>query len=108
MTTSGPNSAGTGANDASVGTKAWTSTSITASDNSYATIGSSMTTNQTTQYLKCTNFNFAIPAGATINGITAEAELAEQDGFGSTTDIAVRIVKGGAIGSTDKSRAGVS
>lgn len=105
MTTSGPNSAGTGANDASVGTKAWTTTSsITTSNNSYATIGSSMTTNQTTQYLKCTNFSFAVPVGATVNGITVEAELAEQDSYGGTRDLAVRIVKGGTIGSTDKSR----
>jgi hypothetical protein len=106
MTTSGPNSAGTGANDASAGVKAWTkATAVTASDNSYATISSSSSASNT-QYLKCTNFNFAVPAGATVNGITVEAELAEQDGFGGTVDLAVRIVKGGTIGSTDKSRAG--
>jgi len=51
-------------------------------------------------YLKATNFGFAIPAGATINGIRAEIEMITNNGTGGVEN--VRIVKGGVIGSTDK------
>lgn len=99
---SGPNS-GSGANDASAGDVAWsTPTNIASSDDSYAT--SAIGSLQTTQYLVATGFGFSIPAGATINGITVEIEKS-RTGLGSVNDLAVRIVKGGVIGSTDKSNA---
>ena len=102
MATAGPNSAGTGANDASVGVRAWTNTgNITASDNIKAsTVMTGIQLN--TQYLKATNFGFSIPSGATINGITV---VIEKQGTG-TDDYRARIVKGGTIGATDKSKAG--
>lgn len=53
-------------------------------------------------YLKATNFGFSIPSGATINGIVAEIEK-KTDAGSDTTDKRVRIIKGGTIGSTDKS-----
>jgi hypothetical protein len=93
-------SAGTGANDASFGTGAWTTpTNITASDNARAT--QSLAAGATTQYLKATNFGFTIPAGATIDGIVVEVE--ELGGAG-LVEARARIVKADAtIGTTDKS-----
>lgn len=55
-------SPGTLADDAAVGTVAWSNPSNAASSNdSYATASGA---GGTTHYLKATNFGFAIPAGA--------------------------------------------
>lgn len=55
------------ANDASVGTQAWADpTNILLNDGSYATA-----TGGTSQYLAASNFGFAIPGDATIDGIEA-------------------------------------
>lgn len=102
MATAGPNSAGTGANDASVGERAWTNPgNITASDDTRAST-TMVGVELTTQYLKATNFGFSIPSGATINGITVNVE---KQASGSD-DYQVRIVKGGTIGATDRAKAG--
>jgi hypothetical protein len=98
--TSGPNNPSTGADDSSIGTITWTNpTRVTASDNSYAT--ASLNDNQISHYLKATGFGFAIPAGSTINGITASIEKKASTGK-RIQDYRVRIIKGGVIGSTDK------
>ena len=53
------------------------------------------------QFLKATGFGFAIPNAAVINGL--QVAVAK---FGiSCSDAAVRIVKGGTIGATDRSDA---
>ena len=99
MSTQGPLSAGTGANDSAFGTVAWSSPgNVTASDDSRATAVT--TAGQTTQYLKATNFGFSIPSGATINGIVVEFEVSATVGSGSR-DERIRIIKGETIGSTD-------
>ncbi len=103
---SGPNSASTGADDAGTGSVTWTSPeNITTSDNIGA--GAGLTSlNTTSHYLKATNFGFSIPSGATINGIVVEWERKDNDIMGANSkDNAVRIVKGGTIGATDKSSA---
>jgi hypothetical protein len=78
------------------------------SDSSYATaawvVGS-----KPTYYLKATNFGFAIPAGATINGIVAEIQ--EKSSVDTTSDYCseshVVIIKSdGTLGTTDKKVAG--
>lgn len=105
MASQGPNTTGTGADDSSIGTTAWTNpTNITASDDTYAT--GVVTFGVPTHYLKATNFGFSIPSGATIDGIVVEWERkATTNRGGGVLDNAVRIVKGGTIGSTDKSSA---
>ncbi len=99
-TSSGPLSPGTMANDTSTGTSGWSSIdNAKVSDNASASVaapGSSVTSN----YLKATNFGFAVPTGATINGITVEVEKKQQNGTG-VTDEKMRIVKGGTISSTN-------
>ena len=94
-------SAGTGANDASIGTVSWVNPgNITANDDNYATFASNNPA--TSVYLKGTNFGFAIPAGATINGIKVEVERFEHDGGYNVYDKSVKLVKGGAIVGSDK------
>jgi hypothetical protein len=100
--TEGPLSPSTAVDDSSIGTVVWTSPSnVTSSDNADADF------NPTgfpvdSHYLKATNFGFAIPSGATIDGIVVEVEKGRSSA-GAFIDNAVRIVKGGTIGTTDKS-----
>jgi MSHA biogenesis protein MshQ len=69
---------GTCADNATVGALAWSptpTTNVNTSDNVYATAtATSAISTQLTHYLKCTSYGFAIPAGATINGIVVKLE----------------------------------
>ena len=91
--------------DATVGTQAWTNPGNAAVfGGSSATISTNASV--TSHYLKCTNFGFSglIPAGSTIDGI--ELIVGRNGGvFGTAKDNAVRLVKGGVIGTTDKKSA---
>lgn len=107
-TDTGATNPGTLADDATVGTVAWNNPSNASSqNNTYASLiaDGDLTT---THYLKVTNFGFAIPTGATINGIKAEVDkystlfVLGSDDF---KDFQVRAVKGGTIGSTDRADA---
>jgi len=92
MATQGPNSPATLANVAFSGA-AWTNTSNAgASDNAYATVPVFGGFGQT-DILRCTNFGFSIPAGATINGITIDIEGVST---GSDAYYVVQPVKAGA------------
>ena len=100
MASEGPLSGATFADDATVGTVAWnTPGNAAASDDTDSS--AILVASAVSHYLKATNFGFAIPAGATIDGIVVEWEVAKTTG--GTVDNAARIVKGGTIGSTDKS-----
>lgn len=71
----GPSSPTANGNDASIGTVAWSNRPFAmASDNSYATVA-----NATSNYLSLTNFGFAIPGGATIDGIEVSIEKSRTD-----------------------------
>jgi hypothetical protein len=102
MASEGPNNAGTCVNDASFGVRAWTQVTNAegAINSTFATTGSQSGTVQC-QYLKATAFGFAIPAGATIDGI--QVDLQRKLMGTNCSDVRVRIVKGGVIGSTEKS-----
>lgn len=69
---------GSCANAAGVGTLAWAptpTTNVNTSDNVYATITApGAVGTYLTNHLKCIGYGFAIPAGATINGITVKLE----------------------------------
>ncbi|OYY63533.1 MAG: hypothetical protein B7Y51_05930 [Burkholderiales bacterium 28-67-8] len=94
------------------GTASWSSRSLSrawSSDNKYATVGLSAS-KLTSKYLQCLNYGFSIPASATINGITVNVDdkfSAGRGGAGSsyTQDAYMRIVKGGTIGTIDRSLA---
>jgi MSHA biogenesis protein MshQ len=84
-------------NDTSIGTRAWGGlTNVTAQDNVYATATAS--SSQITNYLKCTGYNFAIPAGATITGISVGPWVNATRTF---TVNAMQLVKADAIQPTD-------
>ncbi|MFH2133595.1 MAG: LamG domain-containing protein [Pseudomonadota bacterium] len=56
-------------NDNGIGTQTWSGlTNVATQDNVYAT--ATAINSQITNYLKCTGYNFTIPAGATITGIS--------------------------------------
>ncbi len=98
---SGPRLASVGADDASIGSKAWGGTlaQISAEDGQ----GPTVTLNgvEISHYLVATGFGFAIPSGATITGIKFEVKRASA--FRQyVKDAAVRAVKGGVIGTTDR------
>jgi hypothetical protein len=98
----GPNSPVAGADDPSIGTVAWSNPgSITASDDSRAT--ADLPAVATTHYLVATDFGFNIPLTATVTGIQVEWEKSLNSGAGALADSAVRIVKGGIVGSNDRS-----
>ena len=100
MTTTGPNIAGTGADDSAVGTITWaTPSNITADDGSEA--AASVTASAITHYLKGTNFGFSIPSGDTIDGILVEIDRRAQTAS-RITDVTVSIVKGGTVTGDNK------
>ena len=90
-----------GADDASVGSIAWTNPgNITAQDGVYA-VAVGPAGAATSHYLKVTGFGFALPSGATIQGIQVNiVRLAKGN---TTKDSAVRLVKAGSIQTTDRS-----
>ncbi len=105
MATQGPNSAGTGANDAAFGSYSWTNPgNIVSSDDTYASTGTGHSSADS-NYLKATNFGFSIPTGATIDGILVAVEkYVTNTTSGGAYDVRARIVKAdGTIGTTDKS-----
>ena len=94
-------------NDSSYGSWAWSSTSkATSSDDKKATV--TLGPYDVSNYLKATDFNFSIPDGSTITGISVEVERSATSTFqiAQIADIRVRIVKTGSIGSTNKAKAG--
>lgn len=101
MTTTGPNSPGTLADDSSVGTaQAWnTPANAASSNNSYTTAGvNGGIGTQETHYLKATNFGFAI-ADTQIDGILVEIErkCSHNSASDYVTDTKVQLVIGGTI-----------
>ncbi len=104
---SGPNSPGTAVNDTGIGSAAWGSPgNATASDNNQAS--ASIPLDAASNYLKATGFGFAIPSDAAIDGIQVEVERKDtnigHNGY-VVRDNAVRLVKAGVVGSTDRSSA---
>jgi len=100
--TAGPNTASTASNINCVSCTDWTSPgAVTSSDNSYATVP--LATTYESSYIKATNFGFSIPGGATIDGILVEWEVSVTDDLEPSYDIEAKIVKGGTIGSVDRS-----
>ena len=95
--------AGTGANDATVGTLTWSNPSFaTGSPDNNVT---DVTTNSygTTKYLKVTNFGFSLPGGVSITGCQVAIKRAYWIDI-TTKDSAIKLVLAdGSIGSTNKS-----
>lgn len=100
MASSGPNNPGTVTNDTNIGTVAWSSTGNAVSSNdawATAITGSGAISN----YLKLTNFGFALPAGAVIVGITAAVEWKSSRTNGGKLS-SIKLVIGSVISGNDK------
>lgn len=78
-----------------VGTIPWANPTNAVSSNSVYATASNVIRNTTTNYLKCTGFNLAVPSGATISGITVYVE--RKTSGGTIKDAFVYLIKGGAI-----------
>jgi LPXTG-site transpeptidase (sortase) family protein len=92
---SGPNFPGTGTDVAGVGTIAWANPGNVTSDNN---VNATATTNGVTHYLQATNYGFAIPAAATITGITVIIGRYGTTGAGNDVrDNVVSLIKGGVV-----------
>jgi hypothetical protein len=102
MPTAGPTSPGTIVDDSSFGTSAWSNPGNAATTNTvYAT--NPVTPTGNSRYLKATNFGFAIPDGATIDGIEVAIR---RKGLDAHRDARVRLVKAGTVQAADKAAAG--
>ena len=100
MSTAGPNSPGTAADDSAIGTLTWSNPSnIASSNDSKATVTGNG--GAVSHYLKATNFGFSVP-DATIDGVQFDIEMMKA-GAGNCNDSVVKLVKADAtLGSTDK------
>lgn len=107
----GPNAPGTTANDDAVGTVAWSDTDgAMANGEALVAVVSGGTGVEQSNYLLLTNFGFAIPAGATIDGIVASID---RDGNGQLIgagaeirDAVVKLVIGGVVTGNNKAITG--
>jgi hypothetical protein len=102
MSTAGPNYAGTAADDSGIGSVAWSNPSNAqgTADGSFATASLN---NNSSHYLKCTGFGFAIPVGATIDNIMVEWHVSRSGLITHTVeDKSCKLVVGGVITGTDK------
>ena len=93
--------AGTGADDASIGTITWTNPgNIVTTGNATA---SSVPENGITHYLKATNFNFSIPAGAAIQGVSVSINHSSSGNISPyIRDNSVRLIQGGSIAGSNR------
>lgn len=100
-------SASAAANDAGVGSRAWTSPGNLSTSND---VGSSSSVSAlavaTTNYLKATGFGFAIPSNANVDGIKVEIERRRTNAGDVVTDHEVKLVKGGVISGNNKAATG--
>jgi hypothetical protein len=77
------------------------------SDDVYAGyISTTSVTEETSEYLRATNFGFAIPSNATITGIKVAVER-KTDTANGIIDYSILIVQGGTPGGTDQSAGAV-
>jgi hypothetical protein len=102
----GPRDAGTGTNVTGIGTVAWSNANNIAGG---GTAGMSVNSNATTNYLQGTNYGFAIPANAVVNGINVTIRRSSSGIFGPfLQDNRVSLVKGGTVQATNKAVLGTN
>lgn len=87
------------ANDAAVGSVAWTGTGSALDGPNGAFASVSLTGAQTSNYLKLTGYGFAVPSGVTITGIQAQYYVTNGPGGGSWTPTA-KLAKAGVVTGT--------
>ena len=105
--TSGPNFAGAGATGGGAGVAWTTANNVTANDDNYATVTGTGTA--FSERLNTSNFGFAIPSGATINGIqvTLGRFRPLSVGSGNIRDNSLRLIKAGVVTGNDNANTGL-
>ncbi len=100
--TRSPTAAGDCTNQLGIGTVNWANTgNAISSNNGYA---SRSVDGTTSRWLRCLNYAFSIPAGATIVGIEVNVERkSNRTQNGGSQDAGMRLVKAGVIEATDRS-----
>ncbi len=107
--TAGANLPGTGASVTGIGNVAWTNpTNVLTNNNVYAT-ATLANASAVSNYLRATNYSFAIPATATITGIQVAISRFSTNVAGNVRirDNEVRLVKANAVIGTNKFNSGV-
>ena len=103
--TAGANNCASGANDTSTGSVAWSNPGNACSTGA-STTAAGLKSSILSNHLKITQFGFSVPTGSVIQGISFSVTRSTTVNKGNkATDNSVRIVKGGSIGSTDRSDA---
>lgn len=103
MADTGYRNPGTMADDSSVGSLIWNNPDNAKTSNNVYTTAVGGRYGGISHYLKATNFGFTVPAGAVINGILVQFE---RKATGTVSDLYVRIVKAGAVKTTNRAKAG--
>ncbi|WP_166380446.1 sialidase family protein [Catellatospora methionotrophica] len=97
--TTGPTEPATAASVTGIGTAAWsTPANALETDDLYTFAGLN---SSTSNYLKVTGFALAVPAGATVNGVSVAIERRASGSSGDLRDVSVKLVKGGTITGTE-------
>lgn len=105
MSSQGPKYPGTAISDTGnpLGSSVvWVSPEQAGVDDGNYTTATVTTIDEVSEYLKCTNFGFTVPGGATIDGIVVEIDR-KCDVASAFSDVSIKIVKGGTISGTDQS-----
>lgn len=97
--------AGTGSDDASVGTLAWNNPgNITSDDGVYAGM---IINNQQSHYLRASNFGFTLPADTVVDGIEVRIQKHQSGGTG-ITDTSIRLFDASASVAGDNKSTGAA
>ena len=101
-----PNYPGSGANNAGIGSLAWTNPNdITTSGSPYALASDIPSGGGITNYLMATGYNFDIPAEATINGIMVTVNRESSgNAIPYVRDNIVRLIRGGSIVGSNRAK----
>jgi hypothetical protein len=109
--TAGPNYPGSGSDvpveDPVIGTQVWQNPGYIAADDTLYATATLNKTGRYSHYLQATQYGFAIPADATINGITVVINRQSDHNNPSILDNVVRLVKAGNIVGDNKASTNV-
>ena len=97
MSSSGPNYPSTAVNDTSTGTIPWVTPELAETDNDVGTQAWFDRTGQYSNWLKVTDFGFAIPGAAVIDGIVVKVKRKRDSTLFGIFDKKISLVKAGSI-----------
>ncbi len=105
VSSQGPNSPDIGEDNSGVGTIAWTDPGNVLASDDVNRATATLLQNEISHYLLARDFDFTIPAGATIDGVEAKIER-HATMANSVKDLSVKLYVGGAISGNEKADTG--